>query len=234
MNTLELRESTLQQEGVMRVSKYLSSQALLSPEEMEALMEALPRFHIVAGSGLVEKGAGLIHSKDFLEIYRCYIQDLKEGKIPDEKKYRERFSDMWTVSTDFLYSIPVEGERCIIRSNRPVLQLQAHSLAYSTADGKFRPMVLGKGSVSWGIQFSYPQMYQDPTTGSLHKVVKGEEFPNTDLFKQLQRWLRAHSLPTPFVVQGTQTNVPMRIGKQCLSWINQHPQLREKEIQVVV
>lgn len=227
-----LRESTPQQEGVMRVSRFLSVQALLDTSEMEKLLTTLQPFHIVIGGAVSEKGKGEVSPTSFLAVYRDYVEALKAGKLPEETHYRERFSDFWTVDTDILYAIPVAGGSQVIRTTRPVLQLQAHSMSYSARDGKFRPHVLGKECIVWGIQFTYPQIYQDPKTGSIQKLGPKDDFPNALLFKNLQRSLRSLSTPTPFLVEGRRINVPMRLGKACRSWIHAHPQLKEKNITV--
>ena len=129
-----------------------------------------------------------------------------------------------------VYTVPVDGDRQIIKVKKPVIQMQAHRIGYSSLDGKFRPMVMGKESISWGIQFSYPQIYED--SGKVVKVNESDQFPNTARFKKMQRWMRRHTIPTPFLADGKRVNVPMRLGKQCLPWINTHPQLVEKNIGV--
>lgn len=228
----QLRQSSLETEGALKVSKYLSVQVLVDSDEMAQLIEALPVFVAANGSGLSPIGEGLASPQDFLDVYSHYIDTLKRGEVPSSSMYRSRFYDMWTLDTDLLYAIPVNDSQQVVKACRPVIQLQAHSLAYSSIDGKFRPMVLGADTIQWGVQFSYPQVFQDPKTAQIHKVDESPDFPNTALFKRLQRWVRQHSIPTPFVVDGKKTNVPMRLGKACASWIHQHPQLQAKGITV--
>jgi hypothetical protein len=63
-------------------------------------------------------------------------------------------------------------------------------------------------------------------------VKETPSFPNTVLFHQIQRWMRGATIPTPFLVDGKGVNVPLRLGKRCLSWINTHAQLKAKGIRV--
>lgn len=225
-----LRQSSLAAEGPLKVSKYLSIQLLVDTHEMQDLLSALPEFVVANGSSVSEPGQGCQAPEAFLEVYRGYISTLKAGEIPTAESYRSRFYDMWTVNTDLLYAIPVGEDKQVIKACKPVVQLQAHSIGYSPIDGKFRPMVLGADAIPWGIQISYPQVFQDPKTAEIHKVDASENFPNTQFFKEIQRWVRSHTIPTPFVVDGQRTNVPMRLGKDCLSWISGHPQLKAKGI----
>jgi hypothetical protein len=138
---------------------------------------------------------------------------------------------MMTCSLETLYAIQV-GEKQLIKPIKPIIQLQAHHFFYSSLDGKFHPMVLSQESISWGLQFSYPQLFQDPKTKTIAKVVDSEEFPNTDLFSRLQKKMRECSLATPFIIDGMRVNSPIRIGKQARTWINQHPQLQHRGIKV--
>src|SRR5262249_6774145 len=96
--------------------------------------------------------------------------------------------------------------------------------------GKFHSKVFGESCINWGIQFSYPQLFSDPNTKEVLRVTEGTLFPNTALFKTLQRWIRSHTIPTPMQTPTGPLNLSVRIGKECLAWINAHPQLRSKNL----
>ncbi len=226
------RISSPKEEGVLQVSKWLKFQVLLEVQEMQDLLSILDPLYIAVVSEPVQQENAFIQPEEFLNIYSQYVQALKEGRIPDDKAMRRAFSSLWSKSLDVLYAMPVGREAYLVRAIRPTIQLQGHQFFYSKLDAKFHPMVLGKESISWGVQFAYPQLYQDPKSKKISKVVASEEFPNTPLFSQLTRWMRDHTLPTPFVVDGVRTNVPIRIGRQCLPWIQQHPQLQQQGIKV--
>jgi hypothetical protein len=49
----------------------------------------------------------------------------------------------------------------------------------------------------------------------------------------MQQWVRSHTIATPFEVEGKKVNVPIRLGKECLSRINSHPQLQAKGLRVI-
>lgn len=213
-------------------SKWLSAAMLIDADEMKSLFNALGNFLIFTVGSIVRRGEGLIAHEDFLACYNRYIETLKSGKIPEDSSYRPIFSSVFTTSQDLLYALHVGTDAQLLRVSKPVVQLQAHSLDYSKADGKFRPMVLGKDSVLWGVQFSYPQLFEDPKTHAAHKVNDSMEFPNTSLFRALQKWTRQFTVPTPFLVDEKLVNVPMRLGKNCFSWINDHPQLKTKGLKV--
>lgn len=229
---INLRVSSPAQEGTMRASKWLKHQLLLDVEEMRALFKELLPFEIFVVSEPVTQEEAYIDKEEFLRLYGEYVQALKVGAFPDESGLRRAFSSIFTVSRDLLYTMEVGKGKFLVKTLKPVIQLQLHHFFVSPTDGKFHPMVLSPESISWGIQFSYPQLYQDPHTQEFAKVTDSEEFPNTALYKRLAKWLRTHTAPTPFVFQGKKSNEPIRLGKQCFAWIDKHPGLQKQNIKV--
>ena len=237
MNTLvsitpPLRISSPEKEGVMRASKWLKHQLLVTEEEMRSLFEALSPFEIFVVSEPVVRETMRVKNEEFLECFDAYIAALKAGRHPDETALRRIFSTVFTSSRDALYAMEVGRERYLIKPIKPVIQLQLHHFFVSTIDGKFHPMVLGKESITWGIQFSYPQIYQCPKTQDFAKVVLSDQFPNSALFHKLVKWTRLHTQPTPFVFQGKKSNEPIRLGKGCFDWIGRHPGLKERGVSI--
>lgn len=226
-----IRKSTTK-ESPLQASKWLSVQAMIEVEEMQDLFKTLDNFYLARCGIVCTENEGLLSTEQFLHDYATYIHTLKNGTLPDALKFRSLFSPALTVSLDSLYSVPLEGGKHVLRVAKPVIQLQANYIDYSPDDQKFRPMIFGMDSIPWGIQFSYPQLYQDNLTKQVEQVKKTSAFPNTQIFHTLQKWMRQNTIPTPFEVNGTTSNAPIRIGKKCLPWINKHPQLIKKGIHV--
>lgn len=218
-------------EPPLQVSKWLKCPLLVDEKEMEALLRAIEPFEIFIASGLMLIGEGLVKQEEFLDCYTNYIDALKNGRIPDDARMARYFSSVFTRTRDALYAVHVDESRQMIKVDRPVVQLQTHRFIYG-ADRKFRSMVHGQGSIHWGIQFSYPQLYQDKEM-RVWDVREGDEFPNTALFKALQRWMRENTVATPFIADGQRVNVPIRLGKRCFAWINHHCQLMASGLSVL-
>ncbi|ADI39089.1 putative uncharacterized protein [Waddlia chondrophila 2032/99] len=210
----------------LQASKWISVQVMVSPSEMRSLLEELGEFTILMTTPAKSPE---VSKERFLEIYENYCTQLQKKELPDPAEYRACFSTFWTRSCDAYVQVPV-GEMTLCRAVKPVVQLQYHLLGFSPFDKKFRPMVLGKGSMPWGIQFSYPTLFQDRETQQVLKV--GTEFPNTFLFQAFRKWVRRYTVPTPFVVDGETINAPVRIGREARQWINVHPQFCEYSIAV--
>lgn len=216
----------------LQASKWQKCPLLIDVSEMKDLLVSLGDFKIVQISGLINIGEEIVDQDLFLEVYSLYIEALKRGESPTDTRLRPYFSSVLTTVLEDLYSVLINQKQCLIKIQRPVIQLQAHRFDYSFADGKFRSMVLGYDSIQWGIQFSYPHLYQDEQL-QVFTVRDEPSFPNTALFKRLQQWVRSQTIATPFEIEGKRVNVPIRLGKKCLSWINTHPQLQTKGLRVV-
>lgn len=217
----------------LQASKWLTCSVLLDESEMKDLLDTLGEFWILIVSGLLQREEGAVSQNQFLEIYTSYVSELKQGRLPSESSIRPYFTSIWTNSLDMVYKVDLPDSKQVIKVTKPVIQLHHHKLDYSVTDGKFRSMVLGPTSVFWGLQFSYPQIYQDPSILKVEQVKEGTEFPNTSLFRRLQHWIRHHTAPTPFIVDEKRINVPIRLGKRCFEWINHHPQLAPKGLKVM-
>lgn len=227
-----LRQSTLAKEGQLLVSKWLASQVLLDDDEMISLMQHLGSCQIYQIDRVVGEQEGVLMQQSFLEAYRAYVAAFKAGELPSEKLVKDYLQGAMTVSDDVLYEIPLDGGKRIIKLVKPAVMLQPHRMHYSSLDGKFRSMVMAKDSFLWGVQFSYPQIYQNPKTFALEKIAFSDAFPNSFLFDRLRKWVRYNTLPTPFIVNNRKMTSSVRLGKKCFGWINKHLQLQSLGITV--
>lgn len=225
-----LRESSLVVEGALKISKTLKIPVLLSEIEMQRLLIELQPIQFYLIQGVCKKGEGVLSKEAFSEIYSNYISFLKKGELPPQHLFRAYFSSVISSTPDELYSISVDETSHIIKAKLPVIQLQTNRITYSKEDSTFRSQQFGEGGIEWGVQFSYPQLYQDPQTQDIEDV--DSRFSNTKMFRTLQKWIRYNTLPTPFITEGKKINAPIRLGKECFSWIKSHKTLNEKGITI--
>lgn len=200
---------------------------------MKNLLHDLGEFWIIQTSGVIPIGEEILSKNAFLEVYSLYVDALKQGKNPENSKFRSYFSAIWTTFIEAVYTVKINEKQCLVKLKEPAVQLQHHRFDYSFADHTFRSMGLGSQCIPWGIQFSFPHLYQDEQL-QVWTVKEGERFPNAALFKKIQQWSRKETIATPIEVEGKKINVPIRIGKSCLSWIHHHPYLKSKGLHVIV
>lgn len=219
-----LRISTLENEGVYQGSKWLKFQVLCQREELENLFERLRPFFIFPLTGIVDGNP--ISEEVFLTEYESWISGLKIGRIPENLALKKILAAAFTDDLEALWLQEVPGKGYLMKMAKPTLLVQAHWFSYSEIDGVFRPMSMGLESVFWGLQFSFPGVYQDAKTMELREVERGK------LFETVRLWVRDATRATPFVVGGNRINSPIRLGKLCFPWIGQHPQLQAQGISI--
>ncbi len=219
-----LRISTPEKEGEYQGSKWLKFQVLCEKDELERLFSRLRPFFIFPLSGLVNGHP--LSEESFLAEYGSWIAGLKEGRPPEDHALKKILAAAMTDDLDSLWLQEVPGKGYLMKMAKPVLLMQAHSFSYSKMDGVFRPMSMGLQSVFWGIQFSFPSIYQDARTMELREVERGK------LFEEVRLWVREESRATPFIVEGERINSPIRLGKGSFSWIGRHPQLKSQGISI--
>ena len=214
-------------------SKWQKFALLLNVEEMAALFAFLDKVWIIQISGVIPYDEVIVGSDLFLKKYAEYLVHLREASSPLDPSSLRYFSSILTSDLEAVYTVNIKEEKCLVKVQRPVIQMQAHRFDYTAADQTFRSMVFGYDSIQWGIQFSYPAIYQDEKF-NVFSLKEGEAYPNYTLFKRLQEWVRYHTSPTCFEVDGKRTHVPIRLGKKCREWIHLHPQLLQKNIKVIL
>ncbi len=211
----------------MQVAKPIKLPVLLNLEEMSALFAALDKSMLYDVQNVVATTEGSISHALFLERYKNYLQAVWEEKEP---LYRTLSPAISTTEKAFKRTA-VDENRIMIKPVLPIIQIQPHNIGFSHVDQTFRSMVFGPQSIAWGVQFSYPTLYQNPKTFAIEKI--DDQFPNTALFHTLRRWIREHTRPTPFLVEGKKVNVPVRLGKSAFEWAQTHPQLKKENLHVV-
>lgn len=212
----------------MQATKWLKLPLFLSPEEIKALFESLGKIHIVPLSGVFRNGMEELSPSGYEALYRTYLEALYRGEpaSPDKK-----LISAWTLDLDAIQVTPV-ASGVLVKPRLPVVQVQPYWLNYSTTDEKFHEMAFSRESLSWGLQFSFPQLFQEPAHLEILKVQE-PDFPNAGLFKKIQRFSRAATVPTPFLLpNGSSLNHPCRIGKAFLDQASEMPQLSEKGLKL--
>lgn len=193
------------------VSKWLKLPLLLSIEEIEDLFSLLPDRLILLG-GVISPAHAVFSKSHFFLHYQNYLQGIVEGN-------KRPFADpcltcALTNDLNDLRGVQV-ANGLLVRIFRPVIQIQPYTLCYSKTAEEFRELTHSLDSFYWGLVFSIPQLFDNPLTQEIEKVTE-QQFPNMRFFKEMQRWSRIHTTPTPFQMEEKIIRYPARIGKQLL------------------
>lgn len=203
----------------IQISKWLYNRVLLDVEELRELLEELGELSFHPVGTVIDRQEMSMDRQGFVALYAEYISLLKKGEQPDQKQWNRLFAKAMTCEPDALFYLPLENNKVILRAEKPVIQIQHHTMRYSKEDGQIRSGVMGEDSVSWGLQFAIPQLYLDPTTNEV--VTLKDSSSNFQLFQKLQRWLRKESFPATFLVENNkELTPPIRIGRNCANWMS--------------
>lgn len=213
-------------EGNLNVSKWLHIQVLLDSSEIRYLFQEMGNFYLVKVGCVVPKEKPLLSHEEFFRIYDHYIHQIQRGYEPELSSYQAAFSCALSTSLDSFYAMEVAKESILVKPSVPVVQSQAHSMGYSLVEEKVYPMMRGSDVIEWGLQLSFPTLYQGKKERNPRNTLTDESFANARLFQAIQKWMRVHTRPTPIMVRKSKMNLPVRIGNQCFSWVNNHPMLR--------
>lgn len=233
MDTLYPERISTKDAPVFLASKWLHFDFLVETVEIKELFDSIEApLYLFSTMGVQQNGKNSIAMRDFFDCWQRYIDTLKSGKSVQDSDIRFFFTACLTRDLKALRTQQLANEREVIIPYEPIVQMQLHRFSYSQTDNKFHSQAFGDESVSWGVRLSYPQLYQYPHTRVVENALDETKFINASLVPTIRAWLRKMTLPTPFIVDGVQINEPMRIGRGCFSWINNHCDLIRRQIQV--
>lgn len=209
-------------EGRLEVSRWISFGIIVSPDEMRQLFSKLSPSNLVQVGSVCKEDEALLSEEAFLSAYETYIDSYKKGAaVPF------RLAPAITRSISSHYLMQVRPEQFLVKGTLPSIQVQHHQFSFSK-DGRLLPMALDKDAISWGAQFSYPQIFRDPKTGQIHQTQK-MPLENTALFSIIRRFVRDHTAPLKLLIDGKKKAFPIRISPNVLSWID----LSEQGLEVI-
>jgi hypothetical protein len=229
---IKLSLSTLEVEGAPEMSKWMEQYVLLSTGELSALFKGLDVIHLFRPFKVLSAADAYVSTDKFLQGYGSYVDELKRGELPSPRESQEALTVAMTANPEAFYALPVEGERFILRQRFPVVMIRLHTFSFSEEEFKVKSMTHGKSNVTWGLQFSFPHLYKPAFQSDVFKSSEGEGALNFEIYRKIQRYLRSHSSPVPFVRGEREVNASIRLGYECFPWINSHPSLKQNNLSV--
>jgi hypothetical protein len=185
------------------VSKWLHLQVLLSLEEIKTLFDALKPLYLFFNGKVLSQEEVKDQQETFYQCYEKYLENLfiKEGDpLPPFCLTRTEKS---------VYAFQAGQGKFLIKPRAPLIQVREHRFLV-THDGRFSSMGFGKGSIPWGLQFSFPQLVL--VQGNIVEVMKSSAYENVVLFRSLQLWIREYTRPSALIINGKKTNCTFRVG----------------------
>lgn len=200
------------------LSKWIDLEALLDPVELHTLLDALQSPLYLIGEAC-EMGRETVSIPEFVERYKNALQGKRLSSVA------------LSLDPSVFSTAPIGEHNHVLRLKKPAVHMQPLKIAYSRLEEKFRTRTFGPDAKIWGLQISYPTLCSDENNQPL--VVRKEPFCNNALFSTIQKWIREHTLPTTFCVEGKTIRSPIRIGKKALSWVNDFTSAKELSVEIL-
>ncbi len=204
------------------VSKWAYIAALLSAKELKELFHTLKIRQLCDISRVLPFDQLTISVETLLENYQSYL----EGLIDSSSLQNHKIATYgFASSLEHFRAMQVGEDRFILKPVLPVLRVQKYQFNVSE-EGKVLSMVQGQGAIRFGLQFSYPMIFQDPDTLHVLNVLRCENFSRTtSLYRILNQFIREHTNPLAILWQGRKRRLPVKLGKDCFSWVGKHHDL---------
>lgn len=228
-----IRISTPAKEGVMQASKWLYLRMLIDPVEFKELLVLLEDVHFLNMARVCIKEDIFVEPSKLASQYDHYISLLKREEIVDDRAYRPHFSLAISKTLLPFYLMQVKTESFLVKLVEPIIRMQLFSFQYIQEQQRFISTYSIENSISWGLEFSFPQFYQDVDTCQPVEILKNKANLNTQLFKSLQKWTREATVPVPFIIDENKEIAPFRLGKKCFEWINLYAGMRKHGLKIV-
>lgn len=218
----KLRQSSPAVQGVYSGAKWMHIRAMLDPEEWEDLSEELGK-NCMFTVGKMTKKIPFLSSVEITDA----LYKMKKSFISSEID----INDLQLI-TPFALSCKSTSfyQFCVkdlvnVQILEPVIQVQMHFFRICPINHTFHSMVMAQDSIFWGLQFSFPQIFQNSLHGCIKQVDKSGE--NFRLFSFVRKWMRDHTTSTKVSFENKVVPLPIRWGKKCLSWASSHPQIKK-------
>ncbi len=211
----------------MHCSKWLKHAALLESSALRDLLAEMGPLFFLPASGIVLEDSWRTSQDDFLARYDSYIESLLVTKAFPSAETRRFFSLMLSPSLDDFYAIKTGEGRFALKACKPVIQVQLYHAFISSFDHQIHSMALSPGSFAFGLQISYPQIYEDPKTHQFSKVLTSEEFASSLPFKKMVQWFRKNTKPAVLFIDQQRVCAPFRVGKEGRDFVGLHVELQK-------
>lgn len=219
-----LLQKNPQEVGPFLASKWQKFYLFLSPKEVENLFAFWSIDHLYLTGKVLERESLIV--KNWIEKYANVLNAFWEGGSERNKLFSSILPAVISISEESLYRQDVSNG-FLVHMKDPCFVLQEHWFRYVPKDEKIYPMNFTNESLFWGLQFSYPQIFQDSKTKKIYNANLESSFGNAKLLILLRKWIREHTKPVSLQVGEMKHSTLFRIGKEYIKKIEDHSQIKE-------
>ncbi len=212
-------------------SRWVSVGLLMSAEEWKTFFQAFPRLRLYKVAAVVMEGAEELPFEEFYSLVESFATEIQTKLDMDLSSYRIPFSCALSESKESFTIQALPSQRVLLKPKEPVIQLRPLSFSISS-EGKIQTKSWGKNHICWGIQMSYPQLFQDPATQNIIQALS--EHPHGVLFKKVLHWIRHHTKSVFLKGQEKSAAFSLKVGKESVYLLSKHEQCRKNGVEFTV
>lgn len=198
-------------------------------QDWESFFSSFPSLSLVVISSVSEKNNYKISKEEFFQHILSYTKSLQASEVVDLAPYRKMFSIALSEDEEDFSVQPLANDRVLIKQKKPMVQFRPASF-FIDENLEVKTKMIGKDTISWGIEIAYPQTFQDPDTKEIKNGLT--DYPNGSLFKEIMRWVRKNTRPVQIIFQSRAIQSNLRLGNNALQWIDQYERLNKKQIKI--
>lgn len=206
---------------------------LLDPSTLEQIFSHLSPVYFVNLSVTNSEQELLFSKERVLAFYSDYIEQIKAGKEVDHLAVKKKLSLHMTKEPSSCYKMGLDGRDVyFVKEREPGIRVMLHQFAWDLENKETHSNVHGKGGISWGLEFSYPQIFGSSLGGDVIYLAKEKQRANTLLFTELKRLVRRFSKPVAFLLDGQRVQTTLRIDDGAKAWVGAHQGMKDHGIEV--
>lgn len=191
----------------LQASRFLKHVVLLTPDTLTELINHL-HCEVCNISKVVEKRD---FKEEFLKAYAQYYAMLLKQEV-DVFSLRSLLTCALSLDFNAFNENILSVSRRIISVKSPVVYVRL--MTYQClANNRVIPFALGKDVHTFGLVFSFPQLYRDPTSKENRNALK--ESRNAALWKSITQWIRRETQILKINTGSEMMNITFRYHPLC-------------------
>jgi len=196
----------------LQASLWMTQRVLLTPQELQELFDSLPQFFLFSLSAIGPQERFALKRSTFLENYEAFFATLFEHKDARFQFHKKQLTVAMTADLDALHLVQAAQDKYLIHLHQPVIVIGLSVFHYDAESSKVMFTDHLQASIRVGLEFKFPQFYQDPKTMQPVKHFTDKTHLNTQLYKALQKWIRDH---TKVLFLKSQNSLDLRLTPGC-------------------
>ncbi|PCI76629.1 hypothetical protein COB21_04165 [Candidatus Aerophobetes bacterium] len=228
-----LEEGDLSKLGEMQASKWLRIRILLDEKTLTQWFDLIGQVCFVNLFATKSEDALIVSPEEVLSRYTQYMEQIKAGKEVDHAYFQKKLTLHMTKDPKSCYKTALKGKSIYFAKEKaPGVRMALFGFSWDKSHREIHSNVYSKTTISWGLEFSYPQIFSGSLDTEVVYLAQEKDRPNSALFVQLKQLIRRASKPVKFIYEDQKIISSLRMDKTGGAWINNHFGLKENSLKV--